>query len=135
MYDVIIVGAGVDVYKRQHQGHAGAVVDENAGGTGHAIAAAAAEFPVQLRFFLLDKGSDLRVQGGRLVHVGKPLFQLGHFLNAPDGKHIVELGHEGKGSPGVIDEASGQPFHGDEAHVMFFTKLNQIKLLLRGEVA
>ena len=118
-----------------HEGHAGTVVDEDPRRTWHAVSAAAAEVADQFTFLFLDEREDLIIQSGRLIHVGKPFFQLRHLLDAPDWKHMVKLSHESKSSSGVVDQTSGKTFHGNKSHIVFLTHVDKLQFFFGGNIA
>ena len=53
----------------------------------------------------------------RQVETGKELIQFFLSLDAPDGQHARELGHERHAGAGVGEQAAGQAFHGDELNI------------------
>lgn len=118
-----------------HQGHPGALVDLNALGAGHAVAAAPAEIAHQLLPVLGDHGFQRQGHGGRLVDKGEEFFQLPLPLNAPDGQHMVKLRHPSGSCCGIQDQPAGQRLHGDVAHICLPAALDQGQLLRPGEIA
>ena len=119
----------------EHEGHAGAVVDLNARGAGHAVAAPPAEVPGELLPVPVDDRLALRRHLRGIFDAGQELIQLPVVLNAPDGDHGGLCLHEGGRRQPVPDEAAGQGLHGDEAHVRRPALVHQLQLLGTGEVA
>ena len=119
----------------QHQRHSGAVVDLDAHGAGHAVAAAPAEFAQKLPAVGFDDSGQLVGQGGGIFDVAQELVQLAFLLNAPDGQHPRKLSKKSVSGGGIGDQAAGEGLHGDEAHVLFPAQLHQLQIGLGGQVA
>ena len=115
--------------------HAGALVDDNPRGAGHAVAAGPAEVADELFPVLLDDGLQLPVHGGGIVDVGDEFVQLALPLHAPDGQGVVELRLPGVGRGGVGDEPAGEALHGDKAHMALLAQVHQGDVPVRGQVA
>ena len=84
---------------------------------------------------MVDDGFQLLVHPGRVVDVGKELIQFFLSLDAPDGQHAVVLCLKSIGCRAVGDEAAGEAFHGNEAHLMLLAGVDELQLLLAGDIA
>ena len=111
----------IDAQRRatQEKAHTVAVVDLDAHGTRHAIAAAATEITGECLPLLLHLFPTCGGHLGGIVLIGDELVQFTFPLDAPDGKGVVVLIQEGVGQGGVVDQATGQCLHADKAHVVF----------------
>ena len=70
----------------------------------------------------------------RLLYIGKKLIQFVLPLDPPDGQDIIKPGQVHISSPGIIDQSSGQGFHGDKSHVCFPALFHQLYILVSGKV-
>ena len=101
-----------------------------------AAAAATAEisgklFPVFLNFLL----QRFR-QCGRTGLIGQEFIQLGLSLYAPDRHHMIKLRliHKRIGTGGIVDQSSGQSFHGNEAHICFPAHFYDLQIRFRRKI-
>ena len=118
----------------EEEAHAVAVLYLDADGAGLAVAAAAAEVAGELTAVFFDQLQHICCQRRRVVLIGQPFVELGFFLNAPDGGHLV-LCQPSVGGGGVGDEATAETFHADEAHIRVESALHDVDVGLRGQVA
>ena len=119
----------------QHQRHTRALVDLNARGARHTVAAAAAELAAKLPAVALDRCAALVRQLRTLADALQKLIQLALPLHAPDGHHIFLHRHPGRRGQAVAEQAAGHALHRDKAHAVRAAALDQCELLFPGKIA
>ena len=115
------------------QRDAGGVGDLDALGTGHTVAAAAAEIPAERSLFLGGQPLHLLIPAGRVFLQRQPLPQLRHPLDAVDRHHLRVLPQKGEGDRRVADQTAGHRLHGDKADIQLGRALHQGDLPLPGQ--
>ena len=126
----------VDAQRRtaQEETHAIAALDFNACRTWLAVAASAAEIAAQLTAVGLDAGAHFVIKRRRVGLERNEFVKFAFALYSPNRGHMVVLCEESVGGGGVVDEAAGQSFHGDESHVVGAAQLHYFLILFRSEV-
>ena len=118
----------------EEEAHAVAVLYLDTHGARLAVTAAAAEVAAELAAVFLYLGAHGVVEHRWVVLIREPLVQLALLLDAPDRRHLV-LRQPGVGRVGVGDEAAGESFHADEAHVGLEGATHDVEVGVGGQIA
>ena len=84
---------------------------------------------------MLDGGRQRRRQLRRIPFELKELRKLVVVLDSPDGQDAALLAKEGKGGNHIGQQPSAQGLHGDKAHIVSSTMLDQRQIFRGGNVA
>lgn len=114
--------------------HAVATLYFDSGRAGLAIAAATAEIAAEFSPVFLNSAAHIVSESGRVVLERDEFVEFAFALYAPDGFDVRELCYVGVGCGGMVDEASGQCFHGYKTYVVGFAFVDESHFLVAGEV-
>ncbi len=100
--------------------------------TGEAVAAGPAEVAGELRPCGAEFFAQVVSEGGRLGLEPQELLELVELLDAPYGDHVAAVPQAREGEPGIVEEASTESLHCDEADVVFGTEVGELEILTGG---
>ena len=118
----------------EEKAHAVAVVDFNAGRAGFAVTASSAKVARKFLAVLFNLVPAALRELGRVLLESQEFIQFPFPLDTPDRHHMFKLRQVGVGGCCVGDEAAGQGFHGDKAHLVGFAHLHYFKVIFGSQV-